>query len=151
MPTRRGSDRTDKTDTALALIEDTMHEAVTIGGSPVPYYEQAAEASSPPFYTGGPTDMDPADVQTGAGYGGAQSVEVQLDSWSTYNGKKEVAVLNERALEVLAGTALSFTGQDRLIRYRVLSTRIQREPEDSKMTYHGIIVLAFRIQLPTLP
>jgi hypothetical protein len=151
MPTRRGSDRTDKTDTALALIEGVMHKAVTIDGAPVPYYEQAAESSKPPFYTSGPADMEPGDVQTGGAYGGAQSVEIQLDSWSDYNGKREVGKLNERALDVLAGASLSLTGEDRLIRYRVLNTRIQGEPEDSKMTYHGIIILSFRIQLPTLP
>jgi len=150
MPNRRGSDRTDKTDTALTLLNHTLDGNVTIDGEPVRHFEHVEETASPPYYTSGPSDMTPGEVQTSSVYGGAQGVEVQLDSWSNYRGKKEVAELNRKALERLEAASLSLTGNDRLIRHSVLDARIVSEPEDSKMTFHGIITLAFRIQLPSV-
>jgi hypothetical protein len=93
--------------------------------------------------------MEPARVQTSSSYGGAQTVAVQIDTWSAYHGKKEVSALQEKALVTFYNTSLTLGGGLNLTQYRVVRTRIQGEPNESKMNYHGIAVLAFRVQLPT--
>jgi len=153
--TRRGSDRTDVTDPVLGMVHDVLDGAVTYDGRAVPHREHPEESLVPPFYTSGPSTMDPASTQTSSAYGGAQAVTVQIDTWSAYSGKKEVSELQTLVLEVLhdahmSDTKMTLSGGLTLVRYDVLRTRIQGEPRDSKMTYHGISDLGFRVQLPTV-
>jgi len=150
VPTRRGSDRTDLTDDVLGLVHDTLDQAVTYDGRGIPHREHPEEDLSPPYYTSGPSDMDPARIQTSSSYGGAQTVAVQVDTWSAYHGKKEVSALQKKALDTFHSATLTLDGGLTLTRHRVVRTRIQGEPNESKMNYHGIAILAFRVQLPTV-
>jgi hypothetical protein len=146
--TRTNADRHDATATLLRAVHDTLDEAVTRDGTPVPHYENVPERAKPPYYVSGPSDMTPDAVQTEAGgYGGAQRVDLQLDTFSSYRGKKEVSELQDEAIGVLAEASLAGDTGRRLTNIRVVETRIQQEPQQARATYHGIATLRFRIQL----
>lgn len=145
---RRNADRKDATDTALIMLHDALDGAVSWDGTPVPHYEHVREAATPPYYASGPSDMTPDATQSSNGrYGGAQTVDVQLDTYSSYRGKKQVAQLQHRAIDALGAAAVADGSGRRLSLNRVLNTRIQEEPQESRATYHGIATVRFRIQL----
>ncbi len=148
MTERRNADTQDATDAALAYIHDALDKSIQWEGRAVRHYEHVPEDATFPYFVSGPSDTTPDAVQSSTAYGGAQVVEIQLDTFSTYRGKKEVAQLQSLAIGKVSTAAPALDGGERLTLFGTPRTQIIEEPQAARATYHGIATLRLRLQLP---
>ena len=144
----RRSEQTDLQAVALPALHKVLDEAISYDGRALRHYEDVPDTAQLPYLTSGPSDAVPAQIQTSGGYGGAQTVTIQLDTWSGYTGKKEVREVQRLAVEHVTTTPWPLDGGYTATRKRVLTPRIISDPGPN-VTHHGIAEIQLRIQRPT--
>lgn len=131
-------------------VHAALDGAVTYGGDPVRHYDEPPETASYPYMTTVTSSMNPTRVKTSTGYGGSQTVEVQVSVWSTERNRTEVAQIKSDLLGVVRNASFSLPAGMKVLRARILDAgRILRDP-GPQVNYQGITEIELRIQLPPL-
>jgi len=109
----------------------------TLLGGAVRFYDLVPEGAALPYIEYGEAgitawDTDPADDRSGDG----EEHTITIHIWSSYEGKKEVSLVQRRVRELLQNnTSLSLTGHI-LVNMRFLVSDTVRDPDGQ--AFHGI-------------
>lgn len=136
-----------RTTDLTADLKEALHSAldgITVNGTDVPHYEKVPKNRSMPYQVNGRISMSDRPYAPGGGYKGSQSFDVQVDTFSSYDGDKEVDAIRKRQREILMDTFSMPSGFRVTNREQLNNTVIT---EDNGEIRHGVIEVNLAIQL----
>lgn len=136
-----------RTTDKSAVIKTALHQhldGLTVLETQVPHKEHVPDGTPEPYITNGEINMTPRPFTPGRRYRGSQNFQVQIDSFSTYSGDKEIDALRNAIIGVLMDTMTVEAG------YAITDRSLENSftiTEDGGNLRHGVVEARLALQI----